>query len=40
LLFVVSWPFHAAMRSGRVVWHLRHAQWLAMAAMLVAAAAV
>jgi hypothetical protein len=36
LLFVAQWPMQSAMRGGKVLWHLRHAQWLAMAAMLVA----
>jgi hypothetical protein len=40
LVFVGQWPYHSTLRAGRAVWHARHAQWLAMAAMLAASLAV
>jgi hypothetical protein len=40
VVFVSQWPQQAAMRSGRVLWHLRQVQWLSMAAMLIASLAV
>jgi len=40
LLLIAQWPFQAGMRSGRVLWHLKVAQWPAMAAMALASIAV